>query len=274
MWSCRVRTRRLKGGQKHMKQNTTPRVAAAARYARQLGLPEIGPAGQAKLGQSRALVVGAGGLGSPVLLYLAAAGVGVIGVADSDTTSPSNLNRQILYSEENLGTAKTDAALERLHGLNSDLTIVTHPVRLTTANAAAIIADYDVIVDCVDTLAARSLINHAALAAGKNVVEAGIEGFHGFVLSVRRGTACAACVQPASSLAGTSPRRGEEAGPPVFGPAAGVAGCLQAAECVKLLLGIGRPLFSRLLLFDILRMEFDELPLSPAPDCPVCGAYR
>ena len=258
----------------HMKHNTPP-LATAARYARQIALPEIGPEGQAKLRQSRALVVGAGGLGSPALLYLAAAGVGVLGVADSDTASASNLNRQILYSENDLGTAKTDAALDRLRRLNSDLTIVTHPVRLTTANAAAIIAEYDVIVDCVDSLAARSLINHAALAAGRDVVEAGIEGFHGFVLSVRRGTACAACMQPAPSPDGAFPPLcGGEAGSPVFGPAAGVAGCLQAAECVKLLLGIGKPLFSRLLLFDVLRMEFDELPLSPAPDCPVCGAYR
>ena len=160
----------------HMKHNTPP-LATAARYARQIALPEIGPEGQAKLRQSRALVVGAGGLGSPALLYLAAAGVGVLGVADSDTASASNLNRQILYSENDLGTAKTDAALDRLRRLNSDLTIVTHPVRLTTANAAAIIAEYDVIVDCVDSLAARSLINHAALAAGRDVVEAGIPAF-------------------------------------------------------------------------------------------------
>ena len=203
---------------KHMKHNTPP-LATAARYARQIALPEIGPAGQAKLRQSRALVVGASGLGSPALLYLAAAGVGVLGVADSDTASASNLNRQILYSENDLGTAKTDAALDRLRRLNSDLTIVTHPVRLTTANAAAIIAEYDVIVDCVDSLAARSLINHAALAAGRDVVEAGIEGFHGFVLSVRRGTACAACVQPAPSPDGAFPPcAAEKQAPPSSAP--------------------------------------------------------
>ena len=235
------------------------------RYARQRLLPEIGSGGQERLAASRVLVLGAGGLGAPVLYYLAAAGVGTLGILDYDRVSLSNLNRQILYDESALGNDKATEAAQRLRHLNSRIRFVEHRVRLDASNAETLFAGYDVIAACVDTLSVRVLAEKTALALDKPIVEAGIDGFHGFVLSVRRGTACFACMNP---VLGT-----QKDGIPALGATAGTAGSLQAAECLKILLQVGKPLYSRALVFDLLRMEFDEVALVRSPNCPICGGY-
>lgn len=242
-------------------------VQIPGRYARQELLPDIGPEGQARLALSRVVVVGAGGLGSPALLYLAAAGVGSLEVIDSDAVSGSNLNRQLLYAEADLGSSKTEAAVRRLHALNSGISLASHSTEITRDNAMALLGGHDVILDCVDDESTRLEVNRAAIRLGIPLVEAGIDGMSGFVMTVARGTACYACLHPYSP----HPASGSI---PAFGPAAGVAGSLQAAEAVKLLLGIGNPLYSRVLMFNLRYMEFEELPLPPSPDCPLCGGLE
>lgn len=237
---------------------------AQSRYSRQIGLDGIGEGGQQKLSESRVLVIGAGGLGSPVLYYLCAAGIGRIGIADYDTVSESNLNRQILYGEEDIGKPKALCAQRRLQALNASTRIQAYAQKLDAGLLSALIPQYDIVVDCVDTIKTRMEVAAACHQAGVPLVEAGVEGFHGFVMSVVPGSACYACLHKEAGKARSAP--------PVLGAAPGMAGSIQAAECVKLLLGIGEPLVNKALFFDLLYQTYDMLPLSPDPCCPVCTA--
>lgn len=234
-----------------------------SRYQRQITLGAIGEQGQRKLMQSGVLVVGAGGLGSPALYYLCAAGIGRIGVADYDTVSESNLNRQILYGEADIGRSKALCAAQRMRELNASVQVETYTEKMGARLLDTIVPQYDIVVDCVDSVRTRLEVAAACHTHGVPLVEAGVEGFRGFVMGVVPGAACYACLQK-----GGEPKVGET---PVFGAAAGVAGSIQSAECVKLLLGAGEPLVNKALFFDLLYQTYDVVALSPDPRCEVCG---
>lgn len=250
-------------------------AAEGGRYARQVVLPEVGAAGQERLRTSSILVVGAGGLGSPALYYLAAAGVGRLGVADADTVALSDLHRQILYATPDVGRPKADAAAERLRALNPDVTVVAHRVRVEEANVDSLVGGYDLVVDAPDNFATRYLVNDACWRAGKPHVEAAVQGFSGMVMTVVPGkTACYRCLYPKPPGEGEAP-----AGAGIMGMVPGIIGSLQALEAVKALLGVGAALGGRLLFFDGLDAAFDEARLEKNPGCPLCGtgagtAYR
>jgi molybdopterin/thiamine biosynthesis adenylyltransferase/rhodanese-related sulfurtransferase len=248
------------------------------RYSRHLLLPEVGEAGQAKLLRSKALLVGAGGLGSPASLYLAAAGVGAIGLVDADVVDVSNLQRQVLHATSRVGRPKVESAAEVLRDLNPDVKVAGYAERLTAANVERLFADYDVIIDGTDNFPTRYLVNDASVWMGKPVVHGSIFRFDGqlttFVpekaaktLGVAAGP-CYRCLFPEPPPAHLAPSC-QEAG--VLGILPGVIGLLQATETLKLLLGIGEPLVGRLLTYDSLKMTFRELRLRRAADCPVCG---
>ncbi|HEX6642332.1 MAG TPA: molybdopterin-synthase adenylyltransferase MoeB [Thermoanaerobaculia bacterium] len=224
------------------------------RYARQVTLPEIGVAGQAKLRRASVLIVGAGGLGSPAALYLAAAGVGTLGLVDFDRVDETNLHRQILYGTSSIGRPKLDAARERLEDLNPDVRIVTHDARLTSENALEIIRDYDMVLDGTDNFATRYLVNDACVLLGKPNVYGSIFRFDGqvSVFSTNEGP-CYRCLYPEPPPPGTVPSCAEGG---VLGVLPGIVGSLQAAEAMKLITGAGEPLIGRLLLFDALRATF------------------
>lgn len=239
------------------------------RYARQLVMPEIGPAGQARLTQAKVLVVGAGGLGSPALLYLAAAGVGTIGIVDFDVVELSNLQRQIAHADDRIGSAKTASAAQAIQALNPEVNVRTHDGMLTEANAAALIAGHDVVIDGSDNFETRYALNDAAVRAGIPVVHASVYRFEGqlTVLAPGRGP-CYRCLYPlppppelapACSVAG------------VLGVVPGVLGLLQAAEAIKLIVGIGEPLIGRLLTWDALDGTFSEIAITRDPACPACA---
>src|SRR5712691_144945 len=240
------------------------------RYARHLVLPEIGEEGQEKLKRASVLVIGAGGLGSPVSMYLAAAGVGKIGLADFDKVDVTNLHRQILYGTSNVGLPKLEAARDRLHDLNPEIAIQTHAA-ITSENALEIFRGYDVIVDGTDNFPTRYLVNDACVLVGKPNVYGSIFRFDGqaSVFFAREGP-CYRCLYPEPPPAGLVPSCAEGG---VLGVLPGVVGTIQATETIKLIAGVGEPLIGRLLLFDALRMEFRELALAKDPDCPVCGAH-
>jgi molybdopterin/thiamine biosynthesis adenylyltransferase len=240
------------------------------RYARQLIIPEVGAAGQEKLARSRVLVIGAGGLGSPVLYYLAGAGVGRIDVVDSDTVAVSNLHRQILFTTPDVGRAKVEVATERLRALNPDVTVVAHPVRVDERTVDALVADHDVVIDCPDNLATRYLVNDACCRALTPLVEAAVLAFSGMVMTIAPGkTPCYRCLYPVAPKEGTVPT-GAEAG--IMGMLPGIIGSLQALEAVKLLVGAGSPPGGRVLFFDGLAGGFDEVAVDRNPDCPACGS--
>ena len=228
-------------------------------------LPEIGAAGQEKLLAGRVLVVGAGGLGSPAAIYLAAAGVGTIGLMDGDTVALSNLQRQILHDTAGIGRKKVDSGAEKLEHLNPDVTVRRLPFRFTPENAAEILADYDLVVDATDNLASRYVIADACLAARKPYIHAGVSGFVGQMLTVIPGeSACYRCLfedPPPKEVLERPPN-----GP--LSPLPGIFGTLQATEAVKLLLGLGQPLTNRLLRFDARTLEFRITPLKRNPHCP------
>ncbi len=243
--------------------------AERQRYARHLVLPEVGPEGQRRLRQSSVLIVGAGGLGSPLALYLAAAGVGRIGLVDFDAVDAANLQRQVLYGTRDLGRPKLSAARERLEDLNPHVRVETHVVRLAADNATGLIRDYDVVADGTDNFATRYLVNDACVLSGKPNVYASIFRFEGQVSVFWRGRGpCYRCLYPQPPPPGLVPNCAEGG---VLGVLPGVVGCLQATEVLKLLLGRGEPLIARLLLFDALAMSFRELKLRRDPTCPVCG---
>jgi adenylyltransferase/sulfurtransferase len=239
------------------------------RYSRHLLLPGFGAATQQRLRDARVLVVGAGGLGSPVIFYLAAAGVGTLGIIDNDVVDLTNLQRQIIHGVSDIGRSKVSSAAETVAALNPGVRVVEHDTRLGADNVMQLIADYDVIVDGVDNFAARFLLNDACVLAGKTLVEAGILRFGGLVMTIRGGeSACYRCVFNEPPPPGAVPSC-SEAG--VLGSVAGVVGGLQANEAIKVLTGVGEPLFDRLLQFDALRTEFYEVPVGRNPGCAVCG---
>ena len=239
-----------------------------ARFARHISLQEIGLEGQRKLAASSVLVVGAGGLGSPAALYLAAAGVGTIGLVDHDRIDISNLQRQILYTTSEVGAGKAATARARLQALDPNLRVVAHEVKLAAANVADLFSRYDVVLDGTDRLAVRYLINDACVILGKPLVSAAIHRFEGQAMTYVPGKGpCYRCLYPASSDALTP--NCADAG--VLGVLPGVMGSLQATEAIKLLLGIGEPLIGRQLRYDALAMEFFELKMRRDPHCPVCS---
>ncbi len=241
------------------------------RYARHLILEEVGDEGQAKLLASKVLVIGAGGLGSPVLMYLAAAGVGTLGVVDDDVVDLSNLQRQVIHPTANLDRPKVVSAAETIAAINPDVTVASHRERFTADNAAALVADYDLVVDGSDNFATRYLVNDACFFARVPFVSAALLRFEG-QLSVFRGyeadQPCYRCLFPEPPPPNLIPRC-EEAG--ILGALAGVMGTLQAAESVKVLLGLGDALCGRLLLYDALPARFQTIAFAKNPDCPLCG---
>jgi sulfur-carrier protein adenylyltransferase/sulfurtransferase len=241
-----------------------------ARYSRHLLIPEVGEEGQLKLLDSKILLIGAGGLGSPASLYLAAAGVGRIGIVDADVVDESNLQRQIVHSTERLGEAKVESAKHTIEALNPDVQVVAYKERLTSDNVERILADgWDVIVDGADNFPTRYLVNDASVWHGIPVVHGSIYRFEGQVTVFQPGSGpCYRCLFPAPPPPELAPSCAEGG---VLGVLPGVIGSLQANEALKLALGIGEPLVGRLLLFDALADEFSEMKLRRDPDCPVCG---
>jgi sulfur-carrier protein adenylyltransferase/sulfurtransferase len=247
---------------------TTHRVPDPARYARHLALSEVGAAGQQKLAAGSVLVVGAGGLGSPAALYLAAAGVGTIGLVDHDKVELSNLQRQILFTDDDIGLGKASAAQSRLVALNPSLQVNAHAEKLVASNVERIFGDYDVVLDGTDRLATRYLINDACVLLGKPLVSAAIHRFEGQAMTYLPGhSPCYRCLYPDSpeDLIPNCATAG------VLGVLPGVMGSLQATEAIKLLLGIGETLAGRLLVYDALALRFDEFRFARRADCAVCG---
>ena len=239
------------------------------RYARHLILPEVGPEGQAKLKAARVLLVGAGGLGSPAALYLAAAGVGTLGLVDFDRVDESNLHRQILFGTSDVGRPKLAAAAARLRDVNPNVRVVPFETRLTSENALAVLADFDVVADGTDNFPTRYLVNDACVLLGKPNVYASIFRFEGqaSVFGARDGP-CYRCLYAEPPPPGVVPSCAEGG---VLGVLPGLLGTIQATETIKLVLGVGEPLVGRLLLVDALGMRFRELKVRRNPDCAVCG---
>ena len=237
------------------------------RYARHLTLSEIGEQGQERLRGGSVLVVGAGGLGSPAALYLAAAGVGTLGIADADVVETSNLQRQLLHHTPDVGRRKVESAAEKLRALNPHVDVRSHCERLSSANAERILADYDFVVDATDNFASKFLIADACHRARKPYSHAGILRFLGQTMTVHPGvTACYRCVfdSPPDEPAGLRPQ-----GP--LGAVPGVIGAIQATEGIKHLLGVGAPLTNTLLVYEALEMTFRRVPVKRNPECPLCG---
>ena len=240
-----------------------------ARYSRHLLLPEIGVEGQKKLKAARVLIVGTGGLGAPLALYLAAAGVGTIGLVDFDVVDESNLQRQIIHSTRDVGRPKTASAKDRIKGINPHINVVTHNAMLTSQNALELFADYDIIADGTDNFQTRYLVNDACVFLGKLNVYGSVFQFDGqaSVFGAKDGP-CYRCLYPSPPPPGLVPSCAEGG---VMGVLPGIIGTIQAAETIKLIVGGAKPLIGRLLLFDAWRMTFRELKLEKNPGCPVCG---
>jgi adenylyltransferase/sulfurtransferase len=240
------------------------------RYARHLTLPHVGVEGQRKLKRARVLVLGAGGLGSPAALYLAAAGVGTLGLVDDDVVDLSNLQRQVLHGTGAVGTPKLASAAARLRDANPEIAVRLHETRLTSANALAILDGYDVVIDGSDNFPTRYLLNDACALLGKPDVSGAVHRFEGqvSVFWAERGP-CYRCLYREPPPAGLVPSC-EESG--VLGVLPGIVGTLQALEAIKLVLGIGEPLVGRLLMFDALAVRFHEIAVEKDPACPLCGA--
>ena len=240
-----------------------------SRYARHLALPEVGEEGQRRLKSARVLCVGAGGLGSPLTLYLAAAGVGTLGLVDFDFVDATNLQRQIVHSTRDIGRKKLDSAAEKLQALNPDLNIVRHDTMLSSANALDILKDYDIVADGTDNFPTRYLVNDACVLLGKPNIHGSIFRFEGqaSVFATPDGP-CYRCLYPEPPPPGLAPSCAEGG---VLGVLPGLVGVIQATETIKLILDRGTTLAGRLLLVDALNMRFRELRLRKNPDCPVCG---
>jgi molybdopterin/thiamine biosynthesis adenylyltransferase/rhodanese-related sulfurtransferase len=239
------------------------------RYSRHLLLPEIGQKGQIKLLESSVLCIGAGGLGSPSSLYMAAAGIGTIGMIDDDVVDATNLQRQVLHNIDRVGQPKVDSAEKTLRGLNPDLVVKKYQTRLTSDNVMEVLAPFDVIVDGADNFQTRYLVNDAALKLGKPVVHASIFRFEGqLTVFPGDGSPCYRCLYPEPPPPEEAPSC-QEAG--VLGVLPGIMGVLQATETIKVLLGLGTTLAGRLLVYDALKTRFRELKLRRDPRCPTCG---
>ena len=246
------------------------------RYSRHLRLPEVGEAGQRKLESARVVVLGAGGLGSPAAFYLAAAGVGTLVIADDDVVERSNLQRQILHADDRIGMSKLDSAAHALHGLNPRVHLEGLRERVTSANVDALLDGADVVLDGADNFPVRYLLNDACVKLGIPLVYGAVQRFQGqvgvFDAGRQRGRApCYRCLFPQPPAPEDAPNC-SEAG--VLGVLPGVVGMLQATEAIKLILGVGEPLFGRVLMFDALAMRFHETRLAPDPECPVCAPGR
>jgi len=240
-----------------------------SRYSRHLLVPEVGEAGQTRLLESKVLLVGAGGLGSPAGLYLAAAGVGTLGLVDSDKVDLTNLQRQVLHTTATVGRPKTESAEATIRALNPDVRVVRHDLRLEAGNVMEVIAPYDVILDGCDNFSTKYLVNDAAVLSGKTNVYGSIFRFDGQASTfVPRQGPCYRCLYPEPPPPHLAPSC-QEAG--VLGILPGVIGVIQATEAIKLVLGKGDPLVGRLLTYDSLRMKFGELKLRRDKNCPVCG---
>lgn len=240
------------------------------RYSRHIVMPQVGGEGQRALLDARVLLVGAGGLGSPAALYLAAAGVGVLGILDDDVVDLTNLQRQVLHRTADIGRRKTDSAADTLHALNPDVQVNSHALRLTAQNALAILSGYDLVLNCSDNFPTRYLVNDACVLLGKPLVDGSILQFDGqmSVFYPAGGGPCYRCLFP------TPPRPGDvpscaEAG--VLGVLPGIIGSLQALEAIKLIVGIGAPLIGRLLILDGLELDITIVSIERNKDCPVCG---
>ena len=239
------------------------------RYSRHALLPEFGEAGQAKLKAGRVLVVGAGGLGAPASLYLAAAGVGTLGLVDFDTVELSNLQRQVLFGTRDVGKSKIDTAVARLADINPHIHLVRHPAALSAANARAIIRDYDVVIDGTDNFATRYLVNDACVLEKRPNVYGSVFRFEGqAAVFAAPGGPCYRCLHPEPPPAGLIPNCAEGG---VLGVLPGVIGTIQATEAIKLLTGVGETLVGKLLLYDALKMRVRQIQLPRDPACPVCG---
>jgi sulfur-carrier protein adenylyltransferase/sulfurtransferase len=243
--------------------------AEFARYGRQLVLPQLGAAGQQRLKAARVLVVGAGGLGSPVAMYLAGAGVGTLGLVDFDTVDLTNLHRQLLHGTRDVGRPKLDSARDRLHDLNPHVHLETYPTPLTSANALEIMQGYDLVIDGTDNFATRYLVNDACVLLGIPNVYGAIFRFEGQAsLFATAGGPCYRCLYPEPPPPGSVPNCAEGG---VLGVLPGIVGSIQATEAIKHILEIGETLAGRLLLIDTLSMQFRTVNITPDPTCPACG---
>jgi len=239
------------------------------RYTRHILLPEVGVTGQKKLLEARVLVVGAGGLGCPISLYLAAAGVGTIGLVDFDTVDASNLQRQVLFTTEDVGKPKVEAAAKRLKALNPDVTVKTYPVALKSDNIMDILKDYDMIIDGTDNFPTRYLTNDAASLQGKPNIYGSIFRFDGQVTVFKTPEGpCYRCLYPEPPPPGEVPSCAEGG---VMGAMVGTIGAIQATEAIKLITGAGKPAIGKFLIYNSLDMKFRELKLHKDPSCPLCG---
>ncbi|HAF61843.1 MAG TPA: hypothetical protein DCK95_05910 [Anaerolineaceae bacterium] len=241
------------------------------RYQRHLRIANFGEAGQLKLKESAVLVVGAGGLGSAILLYLAAAGIGKIGIVDSDTIELSNLQRQVLHDSDHLGMPKTASAYEKLHALNPHIELNLYAKRFQTGNAEQILRDYSIVLDGTDNFETRFLINDLCVKMNKTYIYGAINQFHGqvSVFDAQHGP-CFRCLYPQMP----SPEViALNTGVGVIGAVPGIIGSMQALECIKILTGLGKPLYGRMLLLDGAQMEFREIQIRKQKECPVCGQH-
>ncbi|MFC4358380.1 HesA/MoeB/ThiF family protein [Halobium salinum] len=238
------------------------------RYSRHIIMDEVGPEGQKRLLDGRVLVVGAGGLGAPVVQYLAAAGVGELVVVDDDVVERSNLQRQVIHADADVGVPKAESAKAFVERLNPDVTVEAHETRLDRENAESLVADCDAVVDASDNFRTRYLVNDVARLAGVPVAHGAIYKFEGQATTLVPGGPCYRCLFPEAPEPGEVP---DCATTGVLGVLPGVLGTIQATEAVKLLLGAGDPLSGRLLFYDALEMSFETVPYRQNPDCPVCG---
>ncbi len=260
-----------KGSGYNFVQPRTMSDAQSKRYSRHVLIPEVGEQGQFKLLDSKVLLIGAGGLGSPSAYYLAAAGVGTLGIIDADIVDDSNLQRQILHNTERIGQYKAESARQTINALNPDVKVVTYIERLDETNVRNIIADYDVIVDGTDNFPTRYLLNDAAILANKPVVHGSVFRFEGQLTVFKPYDGpCYRCLYPEPPPPALAPSCAEAG---VLGVLPGIIGLLQATETIKLLLNIGDPLVGRLLTYDALSGEFNELRLFRDPNCPACGEH-
>lgn len=240
------------------------------RYSRHILLKDVGVEGQEKIMNARVLVVGAGGLGAPVSLYLAAAGIGTLGIIDADTVDLSNLQRQVIHFTKDVGIAKVESAKEKILALNPDVRVETYRELLDSTNATDIIRDYDFIVDGTDNFSAKYLINDACVMAGKPFSHGGILRFNGQTFTHLPGTACYRCMFKEPPPAGTVPSC-SQAG--VLGAIAGMLGTIQSAETLKYFTGVGELLTNKLLTFDAKTMQFNNIQVRKQDSCPVCGTH-
>jgi adenylyltransferase/sulfurtransferase len=238
------------------------------RYSRHIIMSDVGSRGQRKLMQSKVLILGAGGLGSPSAIYLSLAGVGTVGLVDFDVVDLSNLQRQILHHTADVGRSKLQSARDTIHAFNPDVNVVLHETRLESHNAMEIISQYDMVVNGADNFATRYLVNDACYLAGKPLVDGSILIFDGQATVFIPGQGCYRCLFPSPPPPGMVPNCAEAG---VLGALTGLVGSIQATEALKLILGIGESLSSRLLLIDALSMNFREVKIKRNPACPLCG---